>query len=118
MADHVAVGEVQDDHVVLAGQDALDALLGDGGLAHLRLEVIGRDLGGRDQRAVLARIFLFHAAVEEERDVRVLLGLGDAQLSHAQVGDILAEGVLEALRLERDLYARDGQRRTASCRRR
>ena len=38
----------------------------------------------------------------------VLLGLGNAQLGHAQVGDILAEGVLKALRLERDFNARNG----------
>ena len=109
MADHVAVCKVQDDNVVLAGQDALDALLGDSRLAHLRLKVIGRDLGRRNQSTVLARILLLDAAVEEERNMCVLLGLSNAQLGHAQIGDILAEGVLEALRLEGDLYARNGR---------
>ena len=53
--DHVAVGEVEDDHVVLARRDALLELVGDLEGAHLRLQVVGRDLGRRDEAAVLAR---------------------------------------------------------------
>ena len=105
MADHVAVCEVQDDNIVLAGQDALDALLGDSRLAHLRLKVVSCDLGRRNQSTILARILLLDAAVEEERNVCVLLGLSNAQLGHAQIGDILTEGVLEALRLTPGMVA-------------
>ena len=104
---HIAVCEVEDNNVVLAGQDALYALLGNGRLAHLRLEIIGCNLRGRDQSAILARILLLNAAVEEERNVCVLLGLGNAELGHTQIGDIFAERVLQALRLEGDLHARN-----------
>ena len=56
VAHHVAVGEVEDDHVVVAGEDALDALVGDLIGAHLRLQVVGGHLGGGDQHPVLAGI--------------------------------------------------------------
>ena len=93
VAHHVTVGKVQDDHVILAALDPLDALLGHLGGAHLGLQVVGGHLGAGDDAAVLAGEGLFPAAVEEEGDVGVLLGLGDAQLGHAQVGDILAHDV-------------------------
>ena len=104
---HIAVCEVEDNNVVLAGQDALYALLGNGRLAHLRLEIIGCNLRGRDQSTILARVLLLNAAVEEERNVCVLLGLGNAELGHTQIGDIFAERVLQALRLEGDFHARN-----------
>ena len=104
---HIAVCEVEDNNVVLAGQDALYALLGNGRLAHLRLEIIGCNLRGRNEGAILAWILLLNAAVEEERNVCVLLGLGNAELGHTQIGDIFAERVLQALRLEGDFHARN-----------
>ena len=104
---HIAVCEVEDNNVVLAGQDALYALLGNGRLAHLRLEIIGCNLRGRNEGAILARVLLLNAAVEEERNVCVLLGLGNAELGHTQIGDIFTERVLQALRLEGDLHARN-----------
>ena len=97
VAHHVAVGEVQNDDVIGAALDALDALGGDQRLGHLRLEVIGGHLGGGDQAAILAGEHLLHAAVEEEGDMGVLLRLRDAQLGHAQLGDILAEDVVQGL---------------------
>ena len=108
VAYHIAVCEVEDNNVVLAGQDALYAFLGNGRLAHLRLEIVGCNLRGRDQRTILARVLLLNTAVEEERNVGVLLGLGNAELGHAQIGDIFAERVLQALRLEGNFYARNG----------
>ena len=93
VAHHVAVGEVEDDHVVIAALDALDGLLGDLGGAHLGLEVIGGHLGGGDQAAILSGEDLLRPAVEEEGHVGVLLRLGDAQLGVALPGDILAKNV-------------------------
>ena len=93
MAHHVAVGEVEDNHVVIAALNALDGLLRDLGGAHLRLEIVGGHLGGGDQAAVLAGEHLLVAAVEEEGHVGVLLRLGNAQLGIALLGDILAENV-------------------------
>ena len=101
MADHVAVGVVQDDHVVLvlvdAGQHSLRDLVG----AHFGLDVEGGNLlGGRGghQDAILAREDALLAAVEEEGDVGVLLGLGNAQLGLAALGEVLAHGHGQALR--------------------
>ena len=109
MADHVAVGKVQNDDVVLAGLDALDALARDLVGAHLGLEVVGRDLRGRDEYAVLAGIRVLDAAVEEERDMRVLLGLGDAQLGHAHLAQILAKAVFHADARKGDEHVRHGR---------
>ena len=69
VADHIAVGEVQDDHIVLAALDALDALGSDLGGAHLGLQVVGGNLGAGDNAAVLTLVGSFHAAVEEEGDM-------------------------------------------------
>ena len=68
VADHIAVCEVQDDHIVLAAFDALDALGSDFGGAHLGLQVVGGNLGAGDDAAILALVGSLHAAVEEEGD--------------------------------------------------
>jgi len=41
--------------------------------------------------------------------VRVLLGLGNAQLLQALFGDVFAKGVVETLRLEGNLHVRHGR---------
>ena len=108
VAHHVAVGEVQHDDVVGPGLDALDALLADGGGAHLRLEVIGGHLGRGDEAAVLPGENGLHAAVEEEGHVGVLLRLRDAQLGHAHPGEVLAQAVDHALPGEGHLHIGHG----------
>jgi hypothetical protein len=55
------------------------------------LMIVGLDLGGRHQDALLAVEHALLAAVEEEGDVRVLLGFGDAQLPEAGARHRLAE---------------------------
>ena len=100
MPDHVGIGEVQHDHVVLAGVDRRDRLGGKLRRRHFRLQVVGRDLRRRHHDAVLAGVGLLAAAVEEVGDVRIFLGLGHAQLGAAGVGDHLAQDVREALRRE------------------
>ena len=109
VTDHIAVGEVEDDHVILAALDRVDALFGDLVGAHMGLHVVGGDGRGLDEDAILALILLFNAAVEEESDMCVLLGLGDAQLGQAVVREILAEGVDELLRLEGDVDVGHGR---------
>ena len=59
--------------------------------AHLRLQVVGGDLGAGHELALLARPGLLDAAVEEVGDVGVLLGLGDVELLPAQAGDDLGQ---------------------------
>ena len=80
---HVGVGEVADDHVVAAVLHVVDERVGEAGRAHLRLQVVGRDLRRRHQDAVLPRVRPFLAAVEEIGDVGVLLGLRQAQVGAA-----------------------------------
>ena len=70
------------------------------GRAHLGLEVVGRDLRRRDEDALLALERLLAAAVEEERHVRVLLGLGDPELAHPERLHDLAEDLVERDRAE------------------
>ena len=88
-------------------RDRRDQLVGDLGRAHLGLEVVGRDLRRRHQDAVLAGIDRLDAAVEEIGDVRVLLGLGDAQLRQAEAREVFAEAVRDRLRREGDRQARE-----------
>ena len=66
MADHVAVGEVDDDEVVLAGVDLRRAAHRQGIGAHLRLQVVGRHFGRGHQQAVFAGERLLAPPVEEE----------------------------------------------------
>ena len=87
---------------MLAGADRRDELVGDLRAAHLRLQVVGGDLRAGHQDAVLARVRVLAAAAEEEGDVRVLLGLGDAQLREAVVGEHFAERVAQVVGRERD----------------
>ena len=102
MADHVAVGVVADDGVVLSGLDRRDELVGNLRCAHLRLEVVGGHVGRRHENAVFARIDVLDSAVEEVRDVRVFLGFGDAQLLSSQARNVFAKAVADRLRRERD----------------
>ncbi len=98
MPDHVAVGEVDDDEIVLAGGERGDHRVGDLGRAHFRLEVVGRDLRRVDQDPVLVQVRRFAAAVEEKGHVGVFLGLGAVQLAQPGVGDDAAERHLRAHR--------------------
>ena len=65
MAHHVRVGKVENHDVVFSALNALDGFVGNFERAHLRLEVVGCDLGGRYQRAVFAGVRRFHAAVKK-----------------------------------------------------
>ena len=98
MPDHVGVGVVEHDQVVLAGADRRDGLCGQFGRRHFGLQVIGRDLGRRHHDAVLAVVRLLAAAVEKIRHVRILLGLRHAELRAAGGGNHLAEDVRKGLR--------------------
>ena len=98
VSDHIAVCEVAHDHLVLIALYCLDALFRNGGSTHLGDEVVCRELlRRRDKASLLTLAGLFDAAVEEERDVRVLLGLGNAELLEALCRDNLADRALELL---------------------
>ena len=104
MAHHVGIGKVENHHVVLAALDALYRLLSYLICAHFGLQVIGGYLGGGDKAAVFVLVGGFHAAVEEEGYVSILLGLCDAQLGLALCRKILAQGVVKMLGLEGNLH--------------
>ncbi len=106
MSDHVRVGEVQDDQVVLAGPDRCHRLRGQFRRRHLRLQIIGRDLGGGDHDAVLAGIGRLLAAVEEIGDVRIFLGLRHAQLAQARLRGRLAQPLRQGLGREQGRHHR------------
>ena len=80
MADHVGVGIVHHDQVVLSRADGLDELVRHLRRAHLGLEVVGRDLRRGHQHARLARVLLLDPAVEKERHVGVFFGFSNTQL--------------------------------------
>ena len=97
VAHHVAVGKVQDDDIVLAALDAANGLFRDGRGAHFRFQVIGCDLGGGDKAPVLPGEDGLLAAVEEEGHVGVFFRLGNAQLGHTQLTEVLAKDILQLL---------------------
>ena len=108
MAHHVAVGEIQDDDIIVPGFDALHAFLTDLRGAHLRLEVIGGHLGRGDQHPVPTGEDGLTSAVEEEGDVGVFLRLGDAELGHAHFAEVLAQAVVYQYPGERHLHIGHG----------
>ena len=84
VADHVGVGEVDDREPRPVLGERLPERAGDLPRAHLRLVVVGRDVAlGGYERTPLPGVRPLAAAVEEVRDVRVLLGLGHMQLALA-----------------------------------
>ena len=92
VADHVAVGEIEDDKLV-AGLDAVDDGVGDGLGRHFRvgLELFGFE--GGDEEELFAGAFGFAAAVKKVSNVGVFFGLGDVDLGDARFGEDVGEGV-------------------------
>ena len=90
VTDHIAVGVVQDDAVVLLTIQRITQ--GDGHLrcGHHRLQVVCGYLRTGDEYAVLVLELCLAAAGEEERHVCELLGLGYTQLLHAGFRNDLA----------------------------
>ncbi len=80
MADHIGVGVVEDDDLEAAGRDRFEQPVGDFEGGHLGFQIVGRDLGRRDENALLAGERRLPSAVEEKSNMRVFFGLGDAQL--------------------------------------
>ena len=100
MAYHVGICKVEYHHVVLAAVYALHGLFRDLIRAHFGFKVICGHLGGGDKRPVLAGIWGLHAAVEEERNVRVLLRFSYPQLRKPMRGHVFAKRIRKRFRLE------------------
>jgi hypothetical protein len=97
VTDHVGIGIVHDNHVEATGVYRLNQLVCYLVSRHFRLLVVCGDPGGGHQDSALARKLVLASTVEEERDVRVFFGLGDAKLGQPRLRDHLAESVLEIL---------------------
>ncbi len=94
MTDHVGVGEIDEHEVVLLASNRRRGRVGHLRLAHLGLFVVRLHVARRGNHLpVLALEGLFAAAVEEVRDVRVLLGLGAAELRLVVTREDLGEDV-------------------------
>ena len=90
VADHVRVREVDDAEPVALGERIDDPCRHLAG-GHLRLQVVARDVAGRrDEDPLLPAPRLLDAAVEEVRDVRVLLGLRRVELAQPGAAQRLA----------------------------
>ena len=88
VAHHVRVGEVDDPEAVVALPPVRGERVGRRPGAHLGLVVVGGDVAWRvDEVALLARVLVLLAAVEEVGDVRVLLRFGHVQLRGALAGE-------------------------------
>jgi hypothetical protein len=80
MPHHVRIGVVQHDEIEASSLDRGDHALRHFGGGHFGLEIIGRNLRGGDENALLAREGRLPPAIEKIRDMGVFLGLGDTEL--------------------------------------
>ena len=72
---------------------ASNQFLADFRCAHLRLQVVGSNLRGFHEDTILTLIRLLNAAVEEEGNMSIFLGLSDSCLFQAMSSQELAEGI-------------------------
>ena len=70
--------------------------------AHLRHQIVGRNLLRRDEDAILGPVGLFAPAIEEVGHVRVLLRLGQPEVGPSVRGEHVREVIAERLRREDD----------------
>ena len=85
VADHVAVGEIENDHVILSAFDSLANGVANGICAHFRLKVEGGHIGEWDENSVLALEFDLLTAVEEEGNMGIFCGFGNTQLGQSRL---------------------------------
>ena len=102
MADHIGVREVHDVHIGLVGIDRRGQGVRDRRLAHLGLQIVRGNFGAGDEASLLPRLGLLATAVEEERDMRILLGFGDMVLAQAGGGEHVGKHVIRERLGERD----------------
>ena len=102
MADHIGIREIHDVHIGLVGIDSRGQGIGDLRFAHLRLQIVRGDLRAGDETSPLPLLGLLAPAVEEERDVRILLGFGDMVLAQTGGGEHVGKHVFRERLGERD----------------
>ena len=97
MANHVRWSKVIHHELEFILADTLGHLLANTLSAHLRIKVVGSDLGRRNHVAHFTGKLLFDSTVEEERDVRVLLCLGDVALLNILLAEPFSKNVAHVL---------------------
>ena len=103
VADHIWWRKVVHQKLELAGLDPFTQLLRDSHGAHCRLQVIRGDLRGGNHFALLVLKLLLNAAIEEESNVCVFLGLSDVALLHSLFAQCFGEHVGHTLGFEGDV---------------
>src|SRR6267378_4941201 len=106
VADHVGVGVIHDDGVELGFLDGFHDRVGDSLGGHFGLEIVSGDFRRRDEDALFAGEWFFHAAVEEIGDVGVLFGFGTAEVFVLQFLEDLGEDLFEFFRSDYALEPR------------
>ena len=107
MTNHVGICEVDYYYIVRFGIYGLHQLIAHLVCAHLRLKIIRRNLWRRNKYSFLALIRLLDSAVEEERNMSVLLCLGYSCLRHIICRKELSECVIYTLFFERHIFICD-----------
>ncbi len=103
VCDHVGIGVVYENEVIVSFFDGFDDGLGDFRGAHFGHFIeVGDDLGW-NQDMILIGEWLFLSAIEEVGDVGVLFGFGDAKLFFSVFGKYFAEGVLDVFGRKSDI---------------
>ena len=95
MPDHIAVGEVEDDDIIVAAFNPFHAGSSYFVGGHIRLHVIGSHLRRWDEHTILSGEHSFHAAIEEEGHMGILFRLCNAQLGQPQLGDVLPKDIFQ-----------------------
>src|SRR5690606_9635155 len=85
--DHVRVGKVNQDKIVVVCFQPFQRSGCEFISAHFRLEIVGRHLWRRDDSTIFARPGFFHAPVEEESNVRIFFRLSRMILLQAVLAD-------------------------------
>ena len=97
VADHIAVGKIDNDKVVFVCANGFDELIFHLESTHFGLQIIGCYFRRGYEYAVFTFIGRFASAIEEKRDVGIFLRLGRVELLQALAAQIFAERILYVL---------------------
>ena len=100
--DHVRVGKIDDEYVGLAFVDETEDIIRDLENRHFGFQIVSGNLRGRHQQALLAAKLFFGAAIEEIRDMRILLGFRETKVLDAKTREHVRQNVLMLARWKRD----------------
>src|ERR1019366_9282666 len=81
MSNHVGVGIIHNNEVILAAANVLDCCLGDACRAHLWLQIIGRNFWRWYQVTIFAGEWCFATTIDKIGDVGILLSFGCVELA-------------------------------------